>query len=377
MKNLIVLFSFTVFQGISLGQVIISELNDPQSNYQTNRWIEITNISTCDVDLSDYRVIAIGNSTNGSVAAAAGGSCTWNPTGILAVGASATFGGTANTAITPTFTNAAFNNGTTINTNWNGQNRDGVRLEKNNVLVDLAWISNTTGDFFTDNARKRNATVCQGNTSGNSSEWFNGGSTDHSNANAHINTVSWCGPGFTCPVPLPATLLDFKAMLNQNHVELSWITLSEYNTQFFNVERSKDGAYFENVLQVNASGFSTSPKDYFDIDWRPLSGKSYYRLKLTDVDGSSVYSKINVIYNAEQSDFNVGPNPVVDYFIVRGSKIENAEISLYNISGQLIQLDKVFLNDGVKIATTSLQKGVYFVRILSDGKEQIERILIH
>lgn len=358
-------------------QVIISELNDPQSNYQTNRWIEITNISTCDVDLSDYRVIAIGNSSNGSVASASGGSCTWNPTGTLAPGASVTFGGTANTAFTPTFTSAAFNNGTTINTNWNGQNRDGARLEKNGVLVDLAWISNSTGDFFENNSKIRNANVCQGDNNGNNaSEWFNAGTTDHANAGTHTNTVSWCGASFTCPNPLPVELIEFKAIAKESIVEISWITITEQNNDYFTIEKSKDDIHFIPLVDVDGKGNTTTLSYYSEIDDRPYQGVSYYRLKQIDFDGTTTITDIVPVKFGESKSFEIYPNPATNYFFIHGKGIEKATISILNSIGQELKLLAQEEESIVKFDISDLKRGSYLIQIIHEDTIEVKKLIV-
>lgn len=358
-------------------QVIISELNDPQSSYQTNRWIEITNISTCDVDLSDYRVIAIGNSSNGSVSAASGGFCIWNPTGTLAPGASATFGGTANTSFTPTFTNSAFNSGTTIHTNWNGQNRDGVRLEKNGVLVDLAWISNTTGDFFTNNSRKRNATVCQGDNNGNNaSEWFNGGATDHSNAGVHTNTVSWCGAGFTCPNPLPVELIEFNAIAKESIIEISWITVTEQNNDYFTIEKSKDGIHFIPLKDIDGKGNTTTLSYYSEIDDRPYQGVSYYRLKQIDFDGTTTLTDIVPVKFGENESFELYPNPATNHFFIHGKGVEKADVSILNSIGQKVKLIPQVEKSIIKFNISDLEKGSYLIQIIQENTIEVKKLIV-
>lgn len=358
-------------------QVIISELNDPQSSYQTNRWIEITNISTCDVDLSDYTVIAIGNSSNGTVAGASGGSCTWNPTGTLAPGASVTFGGTANTAFTPTFTSTAFNNGTTIHTNWNGQNRDGARLEKNGVLVDLAWISNSTGDFFENNSKRRNATVCQGDNNGNNaSEWSNAGATDHANAGTHTNTVSWCGASFTCPSPLPVELIEFNAIVKESIVEVSWITVSEQNNDYFTIEKSKDGIHFIPLVDVDGKGNITTLSYYSEIDDRPYQGVSYYRLKQIDFDGTTTITEIVPVKFGEPESVEIYPNPATNYFFIRGKDLEKATVSTLNSIGQEVALIPQIEKSIVKFNISGLKKGSYLIQIIHENTVEVKKLIV-
>lgn len=95
---------------------------------------------------------------------------------------------------------------------------------------------------------------------------------------------------------LPIELIYFNATPNQKIVDLTWATASELNNDFFTVERSQDGNTWEVVATVNGQGTTTQLTDYSDVDSRPFSGLSYYRLKQTDYDGKFSYSQIKSVF---------------------------------------------------------------------------------
>lgn len=103
-----------------------------------------------------------------------------------------------------------------------------------------------------------------------------------------------------CGVALPIELISFDASLNNNNVDLYWATASEYNNDFFTIERSTDGLNWEHVTIVSGAGNSTQRLDYYIQDSRPLSGISYYRLKQTDFDGAFEYSNIVSVFNGNE-----------------------------------------------------------------------------
>ena len=67
---------------------------------------------------------------------------------------------------------------------------------------------------------------------------------------------------------------------------MEWSTASEYNSDYFSVERSIDGQTWKQVQEVQAAGNSTSRIDYDWLDQDPIHGLSYYRLKQIDYDGT-------------------------------------------------------------------------------------------
>ncbi|MGQ0827453.1 MAG: T9SS type A sorting domain-containing protein [Bacteroidota bacterium] len=111
--------------------------------------------------------------------------------------------------------------------------------------------------------------------------------------------------------PLPVKLLSFTATPHNSSVELNWTTVTEINNDFFTVERSSDGADFENIGIVDGAGNNTSVLDYSLTDDNPYKGSSYYRLKQTDFDGKYTYSDIVAVKfdNTNNFIFNVYPNP--------------------------------------------------------------------
>lgn len=116
--------------------------------------------------------------------------------------------------------------------------------------------------------------------------------------------------------PLPIELLEFKAVLANGVINLSWITASEINNDFFTVERSRNGIDFQEVLRKKGAGNSTVQLSYSDLDTDPYEGVSYYRLMQTDYDGTYTYSKmIAVNYqktkleDSPSSVFRIYPNP--------------------------------------------------------------------
>lgn len=110
---------------------------------------------------------------------------------------------------------------------------------------------------------------------------------------------------------LPIELLSFNAELNDKVVNLYWQTASELNNSYFVIEKSIDAANWIEVLTQDGAGNSNTIIDYFDIDYSPFIGKSYYRLKQVDFDGKYNYSNIVQINNknAKTEGINIFPNP--------------------------------------------------------------------
>ncbi len=107
--------------------VFLSELCDPLNNYTTDRFIEIYNSGPTPVDLTNWRVVAVGNNVDVN---------TWTLSGTLAVGEAKVCGSTAPVTVFPIhFASASWLSGYF---NWNGNAGDGAKLiNASNVVLDL------------------------------------------------------------------------------------------------------------------------------------------------------------------------------------------------------------------------------------------------
>jgi hypothetical protein len=98
-------------------------------------------------------------------------------------------------------------------------------------------------------------------------------------------------------IQLPQVLLSFDAIIDEKKVELTWASNTETNNNFFTIEKSKDAMIFEEVTTIKAFGNNSSIVSYFDTDYTPYEGISYYRLKQTDVKGMVLSSRLVSVNN--------------------------------------------------------------------------------
>ncbi len=159
--------------------------------------------------------------------------------------------------------------------------------------------------------------------------------------------------GFAAASALPVELAVFHVDPMDCENKLSWTTLSEIGSEYFEVERSYDGRAFEPLGVIKAKGDVTLVTDYvfMDNDPKPVN---YYRLKMVDLDGSVQYSDLVIsglncssILNTE---IQVYPNPVSDEATI--------ELELFSKTKVILKLyDK--LGSEVKTYSTVLPAGVH------------------
>lgn len=168
------------------------------------------------------------------------------------------------------------------------------------------------------------------------------------------------------PVVLPVSLLNFEGEIKRDKlVYLDWQVASETNNDNYTIERSADGIIWSEILRVAGASSSTSQMTYSAVDRAPFKGMYYYRFKQTDFDGRFEYLQTLSIENKE-IDFQFYPNPVVDRLNIIASGVELKEISIYNLSGNKIDLPSrnwSRTQGDLAIDLSSLKSGIYYIQI--------------
>lgn len=160
----------------------------------------------------------------------------------------------------------------------------------------------------------------------------------------HAVHVQLHGPGIsnrTVSVPftmLPITLVDLAAKSTAAGMEVAWSTASEQDNAFFTVERSADAVAYTAVAQLPGAGNSTQLLRYSAIDPFPLPGLSYYRLRQTDINGSTSVSHAVVARAAEpRSDsFQVYPNPGASPSVMLPSRFLGGMAEVRTLTGRTV-----------------------------------------
>jgi hypothetical protein len=164
---------------------------------------------------------------------------------------------------------------------------------------------------------------------------------------------------------LPVKLISFAGSnINDQYILLKWVTASETDSKYFDVQKSDDGIIFTTFAQVNASGNTTLVQNYSANDHHPQNGNNFYRLRIVDIDGTVTYSKIIAVNFGDQTLPQVFPNPASSYFTVTAGQEAMKEISVIDVSGKIIQ--RIVNSNGssaVTINSESFAGGVYIIKI--------------
>ncbi|BDS13495.1 LamG-like jellyroll fold domain-containing protein [Aureispira anguillae] len=186
---------------------------------------------------------------------------------------------------------------------------------------------------------------------------------------------------------LPVEFVRFDAQrINQEQVELNWITGSETNNQGFQIERMLEHeTSFAPVGWIDGQGNTPNTTYYQFIDDNNYQGASYYRLKQIDFDGSIEYSEIRVIKGAQQGKMLVEtyPNPVNANLSIRFKVIpkgvKTANVRILDARGQLVYQLQHKIHSYQELHLNSLKDwppAIYMLSIELDNGEQMTQKFI-
>lgn len=163
------------------------------------------------------------------------------------------------------------------------------------------------------------------------------------------------------PINLPVELISFTGDKLDDGNLLKWITNTEINNDYFNLERSANANEFSTISTIDGAGNSSINQSYFYLDKNPLVGLNYYRLKQVDLNGTYEYSNIIVLNNLSDKHYFIYPNPVIDELFI---DIKNTPIITYKIINQKGQLKKAgTIQANNSIIVSDLPSGIYYLII--------------
>ncbi len=97
-------------------------------------------------------------------------------------------------------------------------------------------------------------------------------------------------------------VLDFSVVQNGNKTDIKWSMNREPLGTYFTIEKSNDGKVFSKVIDLPVSLKGNIFEEYFETDYQPYKGVSYYRIRQTDDAGNVYYSDVTAFkFNDEQT----------------------------------------------------------------------------
>lgn len=202
-----------------------------------------------------------------------------------------------------------------------------------------------------------------------------------------VTSLAWSGTGlqdlasnsFPAGSTLPVKLKSFSGSLTNGTATLKWETESEINFDYFEIERSSDGASFRSIAQRNPVaplGFSSS-YDFADDLKNENSNVFYYRLKMIDKNGRYEYSNVIMLRKDKKllKNLMITPNPVQRN--TANARIETTNsgvvtLRILDMNGRLLhqQMNNVSagVNSIVINGLSKLQPGQYMLQMITNAE---------
>jgi hypothetical protein len=161
--------------------------------------------------------------------------------------------------------------------------------------------------------------------------------------------------------------IDFQAIrISKDSVQLRFSVANFDKIKDLMIQFSLDNHAFSD-LKIVSNSDNNAP--ILDANNTPFP--SYYRLKITQTDGTIAYSSIRVV-EAAALGFTLTPNPVSDILVVHLEKSTSREggtsssvfLRILDVQGRLVQVFEYSKHDGnLRLSLAHLPTGVYFCQL--------------
>jgi hypothetical protein len=187
-----------------------------------------------------------------------------------------------------------------------------------------------------------------------------------------------------CGIPLGVELLNFTGRLaNRSAAILNWATGREREPLVYTVEKSTNGTDFSPIGSINSHASYASEINNYTFTDPSLNGTSYYRLKISDANGSFSYSKvIQLQTNPQAFSFTSVVNPFSDKlsYTISSQKNTKATVLLINSSGAIVKKSMINLIAGTNYfalsSTDGLSTGIYALKVITAEEEMIQQLVL-
>ena len=193
------------------------------------------------------------------------------------------------------------------------------------------------------------------------------------------------------PLPAPPVPLELLTFTVRVHTEtatlLQWTTATEINVAHFEVQYLDKGDWALAGM-VPAAGFSQQRQVYQWIDadaHQRLNDdhRLYYRLKMSDRDGSFVFSEIREVSFPAAARFALSPNPIFSggelrLFWENKNSTSPVDWQIYNSEGRLVKQWTISETpmDPVPTVYVDLPAGLYLVQAFQDGRRWTQKLVV-
>ena len=182
--------------------------------------------------------------------------------------------------------------------------------------------------------------------------------------------------------PLPVELISFNVKSVDAKVLVSWVTASEINNDYFEVQTSSNGINWDIVDIVEGMGNTYETTSYSTL---VSTTNTYFRLRQVDFNGNFEYSNVRYIKNSNSYKgivTQIFPNPSNGDFMVKLNSQINEElvINIFDMKGSLVHSKITINNLNADIISLNikdkLSSGIYQITGVSNEVIFSEKLII-
>jgi hypothetical protein len=172
------------------------------------------------------------------------------------------------------------------------------------------------------------------------------------------------------------TLNYFKGNKQPNSNVLNWSVNCTSNRAVFEMQRSNNGISFATIGNITAS-YTRCLQPFDFADNNPQAGLSYYRIKISDIDGRVTYSTMILL---QSKDFAAGTmallptlvNKPLAILYIDAAKAGPVQVNIMDANGRMVQAGKETVLAGQNQITLNfeqLQPGVYYISAYGNNQK--------
>lgn len=177
-------------------------------------------------------------------------------------------------------------------------------------------------------------------------------------------------------------LVTFNASLgNYREVHFTWTVQQQFITDVFTIEKSTDGLYWASIATIKSTSFSSKPVTYNAVDNMPVKGSNLYRLRISSMDGNSIYTVVKHIHVTVPVSIRLYPNPsadIVTISLARRPVSATWGLWLIDAMGRAV-VQRQYYNSETKIClpVNGYPNGHYTIQICDGNTKEQTALLIN
>lgn len=174
----------------------------------------------------------------------------------------------------------------------------------------------------------------------------------------------------TYSTSLPISIKSFSAASSKQNALLKWVTATEVDNEYFDIEHSYNGRDFRPIARVKGNGNSTTEHTYTLLHENVEAGKHFYRLIQIDKSGNRIYSPVIAFFGGTIAKLHLYPNPATSSISISTSSLfHDNEFTVTSQTGQSVM--KGLINNQ-QIDVQKLPVGQYWLSVKTDNGDLLK-----